>query len=384
MQGVPIVVVDDVDTKTSGIRLAMNHSEATVNKTRFFCQFHAVTVNEMQQETQEFPMTFSRYSFDYEYVTWRKGKLHMFEKGGDGKRDGGSFWLSQLLFYCPVPTEMQQHYRQAATSRSPSRRQHHYYLDLIPIRTPARSEFFLTPDDIGPDEDLFRSFRPEKAWGPSHILPDMVDSGRWANIPVCPRSDVPSSLLFRNEALPAAKPSDPAKALVKEEKPYKMVACTWTSASYTRRGDAVRVSDSAKRLLEWIVFHLMVGVEHVYVYDNSDIPANETSILQNVVQQFSSDQVTYHRWPAHVCNNNRPAHKDPGERSSQYAAEASCRERYTPLAEWMTFLDTDEYLVPMKKNEEGKYHWHNILDQAQDPVLQFLSSRGRPRVDLME
>ena len=42
---------------------------------------------------------------------------------------------------------------------------------------------------------------------------------------------------------------------------------------------------------------------------------------------------------------NRPAHKSPGERSSQYAAESSCRERYGDLTEWLTFIDTDEYMV---------------------------------------
>jgi hypothetical protein len=42
---------------------------------------------------------------------------------------------------------------------------------------------------------------------------------------------------------------------------------------------------------------------------------------------------------------NRPADDNPGIRSSQYAAESSCRTRYGELSEWMTFIDTDEYLV---------------------------------------
>ena len=36
-----------------------------------------------------------------------------------------------------------------------------------------------------------------------------------------------------------------------------------------------------------------------------------------------------------------------GERSSQYAAEASCRLRFGPHVDWMAQLDIDEYLVPM-------------------------------------
>ena len=82
-----------------------------------------------------------------------------------------------------------------------------------------------------------------------------------------------------------------------------------------------------------------------------------------------------------------PAHKNPGERSSQYAAEASCRERYGASTEWMSFIDTDEYLVPMQRNEQGDYHWKPVLDEMGTKgisIMKFLSSRGLPRVDLME
>jgi hypothetical protein len=127
------------------------------------------------------------------------------------------------------------------------------------------------------------------------------------------------------------------------------------------------VSDSAKRLKEWIHFHLMVGVDHIVIYDNTDTATLTTtnnnndkdnhtnhhntggkeqlSELRAVVDSFSPQQLTYHAWPCKICNNNRPAHKNPGERSSQYAAEASCRTRYGELTDWMTFIDSDEYLV---------------------------------------
>jgi hypothetical protein len=147
-----------------------------------------------------------------------------------------------------------------------------------------------------------------------------------------------------------------------------------------------RVSDSAARLEEWIHFHLLVGFDHLYVYDNSDIPVNETSDLQVVAGKFSTTEVTYHRWPCHLCNNNRPGHKNPGERSSQYAAESSCRERYGEITDWMAFIDTDEYLVPMTPPADN-YTWHPLLDEMDRKkikILKLLSSRGKPRVDLME
>lgn len=144
------------------------------------------------------------------------------------------------------------------------------------------------------------------------------------------------------------------------------------------------VSDSVKRLEEWIHFHLLVGFDHLYIYDNSD--RNSTNI-RDAVRKFDTKDVTYHQWPCHLCNNNRPAHKNPGERSSQYAAEASCRERYGPLTEWMSFLDTDEYLVPMKADKKGEYNWNTILDDIEAKnlsILSFRSSRGVPRTNLME
>ena len=78
------------------------------------------------------------------------------------------------------------------------------------------------------------------------------------------------------------------------------------------------------------------GFDHIFVYDNS--AANTNITLKEVTDQFSSVQVTRVNWPCKICNNNRPAHNDPGERSSQYAAEASCRSRFGPKTDWMAFM----------------------------------------------
>jgi hypothetical protein len=152
-----------------------------------------------------------------------------------------------------------------------------------------------------------------------------------------------------------------------------------------------------------------VGLDHVYIYDNTDATTTTTtttksinstttrteSPLKAVVQEFAMDDfVTYIPWRATVCSNNRPNHQNPGERSSQYAAEASCRERYGPETEWMAFIDTDEYLVPMMSGS-GKgssnvslpsLSWKPLLELKKKQgyhVLKMRSTRGRPREDLM-
>lgn len=79
-------------------------------------------------------------------------------------------------------------------------------------------------------------------------------------------------------------------------------------------------------------------------------------------------------------NNNIPAHDNTGERSSQYAAENSCRTRYAPFTEWIAAFDTDEYLIPMGKYTSLK----DVVKDAQKGgtnILSFRSSRAKLRYD---
>jgi hypothetical protein len=118
-----------------------------------------------------------------------------------------------------------------------------------------------------------------------------------------------------------------------------------------------------------------VGFDHVYVYDNTGAHSNVTS-LAPVLAKFPESQVTRIDWPSIVCNNNIPAHDNTGERSSQYAAENSCRTRHAPFTEWIAAFDTDEYLVPMgnyKSLREVVIH----ADTTKTNVLSFRSTRAK-------
>lgn len=364
-QGVPVEVVatrTGVGGKEDRYRLAPSRGEATHNATRFQCRFHTRTAT---------VTTLSVHPFDYEYVTWRKGRpgsKGMFDSHG---KDTALFWLSQLLFSCPVPEEFQTlllHGRPTerggagsdAAAASASHSQPVLHMDLIPIRTPPRTLPLLTSGQLGPYFSSTPLYDLEKSFGKDQILPNMDDAGRWQNLPICRRHDsapqVPPLSKGTSPSLHGAGESLEVSTLPDwpTKKPFRLVACTWTSSSYTRRGDAVRVTDSAKRLREWIHFHLMVGVDHVYIYDNTDAGSSgEVSDLRRVAESFGREVLTYHVWPAKICNNNRPGHRNPGERSSQYGAESSCRARYGGRTEWMTFLDTDEYMV---RTQEFRLH----------------------------
>lgn len=75
---------------------------------------------------------------------------------------------------------------------------------------------------------------------------------------------------------------------------------------------------------------------------------------------------------------------DPGERSSQYAAEASCRARFGPDTNWMASLDPDEYLVPMGNFQSWKEILDKVDEDEQRKVLKFRSTRARARLDLLD
>jgi len=346
-----------------------NDEDATISETRFQCRFKLY----QQAKDQVGPpphlklihqeITFSQYPFNYEYITWRKKMQGMFEPNGKGM---AQFWLSSLEFHCPIPLDIQTRIFERKNNDL------QIYLDLATIRTPIRQpgEWFIK--EVGED----RMFDVYRSWGKDMPVAKIEDTTRWENI------HIPVSTFLQKEVEKNGKGSD-LNAQIQPTKPHKLVACTWSSAAHNRRGDAVTLLDGKERLKEWIAFNILVGFDHVVVYDNSAANSNTTN-LKDVTDMFDSKFVTHIDWPCKLCNNNRPAHDDPGERSSQYAAEASCRARFGPGTDWMVFIDPDEYLVPMGKFD----NWKEFLDEVDTKegrsIIKFRSTRARPRLDLLE
>ncbi|GKY99556.1 hypothetical protein MPSEU_000909900 [Mayamaea pseudoterrestris] len=375
-QPVPVRVetLENSNGRGTHLRYSLSSLEnATHSETRFLCHFHNKQLNET---------TLSVFAFNYEFVSWRKHRGLMFETSG-GKGDTSKLETSQLVFYCPIPDFLK---KQQQTSPLESV---DFYLDIVPIRTPARRQFLLTPDHVGPKEwSKLTPFDVSANYG-NHVLPEIADSGRWANLPLCwpPLLRYSSSVAsISNSTIDTAASNSDSK-----RKRHRLVACTWAAASYHRRGDVAAVHDTSRRLREWIAFHRLVGLDHLYIYDNTQHPmvSNDTihattykSPLEDIAKQEDQSFVTYIPWKPKICNNNRPQHAVPGERSSQYAAEASCRERYGSQTDWLVFMDIDEYLVPM-----GNDTWNAVLDKADEDgvkALKLKSARGRPRLEFMD
>ncbi|KAL3921175.1 MAG: hypothetical protein SGILL_002884 [Bacillariaceae sp.] len=253
-QHVPLKRTESSTPTNPRFRLS-SHEDADPESisTRFICRFKPSG-----------DITFSEFNNDYEWVSRRKGQKRMFQPDG---RNNQQVHTSQLLFKCPVPEHLVE---QIKTGSSVMDDWATIFIDLIPVRTPPRfgpPDEFLTPRYAKSLGDRYRpSFYPNEEWGNDHILPPLVNSGRWENIPVCK----PSLMTYE----PSALKGPSAKESVKRH----LVSCLWASTGYTTRGNRYAINDGQRRMLEWITFNKMLGFDHFYIYDNSAAFTNASSL----------------------------------------------------------------------------------------------------------
>mmetsp|Transcript_17708 Transcript_17708/g.19407 ORF Transcript_17708/g.19407 Transcript_17708/m.19407 type:complete len:824 (-) Transcript_17708:428-2899(-) len=349
----------DEDPRSSSTRYRLaSHEEADQDgmETRFICRF---------SNGEE---TLSVFNFSYEWASYRKKQQYMFH---EDSTDNKQIHTSQLLFRCPVPTSLVEIIRTGTSIKNDFAT---IFLDIVPIRTPAR---YGPPNEFLPPyykefQMSHGAFDPAVEWGNNHTLPLIENSGRWQNIPICK----PSLLTYGNqidEAAVLAPRDSKEKAPVKQN---RLVSCLWASAGYSTRGERYAINDGQRRLLEWITYNKLTGVEHFYIYDNSQASSNQRS-LQLIADIFPED-VTLIKWPSKVCNNNPNNVDSVGERSSQYAAESSCRLRFGPHANWIGQFDIDEYLIPMG-NFSSLLPLLDKLDEEGNKIVSFASWRAWPR-----
>jgi hypothetical protein len=153
---------------------------------------------------------------------------------------------------------------------------------------------------------------------------------------------------------------------------YNLTICSATSRSTPLRN-----------LLEWIEYHRLLGVDHLYIYDTSSSSPSSPQSLRSVLSEYIQEGVvTVIRWPYCNCVDGmasgrwigyhtyesvdgtplsavpkhlRPIHSSfkskfqfffPPRAISHTAALASCYARYRHETHWMAHIDDDEYLVP--------------------------------------
>ncbi len=137
-------------------------------------------------------------------------------------------------------------------------------------------------------------FDPNVKFGKNHVLPLVEESGRWANIPICSPHKPTKEILTNTKTTIDTATNEQQKYT---EKKHVLVACLWASEKFATRGNMRSVSDTSERLKEWIEFHLLVGFDHIYVYDNS-AAHNTTTSLQPITSLFEQSEVTRIDWPS--------------------------------------------------------------------------------------
>lgn len=87
--------------------------------------------------------------------------------------------------------------------------------------------------------------------------------------------------------------------------------------------------DEGSYFKEWIDWHLSVGVERFYIYDNGS-----TDDTRRVLQPYiDAGTVIYTYYPGHRM---------------QIAAYDDCITRHRLEARWLAFIDLDEFIVPVR------------------------------------
>ena len=90
----------------------------------------------------------------------------------------------------------------------------------------------------------------------------------------------------------------------------------------------IMFKDEATYLREWIEYHLMVGVDHFYMYDNNSSDGYE-SIIESYLEE---GVITLIPWP-----------KD----HAQVEGYEDCIKRFQSESDWIGFIDVDEFVVPV-------------------------------------
>lgn len=106
----------------------------------------------------------------------------------------------------------------------------------------------------------------------------------------------------------------------------------------------VMFKDDAIYLKEWLDFHILMGFQHFYMYDNNSID-NPLKILAPYIKK---NLVTYNVWDKDLgtfpdCNPHRMYHI----------------KKYGHLSRWIGFFDIDEFIYPVKSGE----NLHDILSE---------------------
>lgn len=105
---------------------------------------------------------------------------------------------------------------------------------------------------------------------------------------------------------------------------------TYTVKKYNLSLCAIFKNESVS-LKEWIEYHLLIGVEHFYLYNN----LSNDNYLEIIEPYVKSGLVDLIDWPVPP--------------PSQFPAYEDCFKKYRSDSQWIAFIDLDEFICPIKE-----------------------------------
>lgn len=110
------------------------------------------------------------------------------------------------------------------------------------------------------------------------------------------------------------------------------------------------VKNEAAHIAEWLQFHLLAGVRHFYIYDNG---CTDDTIA--VAKAAAPNAITVLPWAQKLTDGTTGR-----EIHNQVLAYAHATQNFGADYRWMTYIDVDEFLVPVQDSD---------LNAALEPLL---------------
>eukprot|EP01038_Epipyxis_sp_PR26KG_P016571 gene16571-22622_t len=128
-----------------------------------------------------------------------------------------------------------------------------------------------------------------------------------------------------------------------------------------------------RKLVEWIEYHLLQGVDHFFIYNTATTVENQHQ-LKDILKDYNNDGiVTIIDWPYENCAKNMQSGRAtqwyesdtvhmsfrPPRAIAQTAALASCYARFRSSSKYITHIDEDEFLFVSLKNNNNNNNNNN-------------------------
>ena len=128
-------------------------------------------------------------------------------------------------------------------------------------------------------------------------------------------------------------------------------------------------------LREWIEFHMIVGVEHFFLYDNGNCESSRI-ILKPYIDAGIVSYIPFPEFDEEILRNKYGG-KNFNRLSMQNLAMGDCVINYSKHFNWLVKIDIDEFLYPLLPYETLSDVF-NVLDNKRIIGMSFRASRFGP------